>query len=192
MIIAITKYYHLRLHQGILQTPIKLYESGLEAMKQEGIKLSSINDKRAFLIDFLPIIYRSLRRDGFILDHIVYYNNSLRPFIERRNKNGKFLIYYDSTGRIVSESNYLNGKKNGQFLWFEANGDSLACENYINEVKSGEQREYYPGGKLGKVVHYQNGLLHGAHKTFDKEGKIEIDLNYKEGKNQKICQFNEI
>jgi putative transposase len=95
LIIAITKYYHLRLHKGIFQTPIKLYESGLEAMKQEGIKLSSINDKKAFLIDFLPIIYRSLRRDGFILDHIVYYNNSLRPFIERRNKYGKFLIRRD-------------------------------------------------------------------------------------------------
>jgi len=93
--IAITKYYHLRLHKGILQTPIKLYESGLVAMKQEGMKLSSINDKKAFLIDFLPIIYRSLRRDGFILDHIVYYNNSLRPFIERRNKYGKFLIRRD-------------------------------------------------------------------------------------------------
>ncbi|MSO14635.1 Transposase for transposon Tn552 [Rickettsiales endosymbiont of Trichoplax sp. H2] len=95
LIIAITKYYHLRLHKGIFQTPIKLYESGLEVMKQEGIKLSSINDKKAFLIDFLPIIYRSLRRDGFILDHIVYYNNSLRSFIERRNKYGKFLIRRD-------------------------------------------------------------------------------------------------
>jgi len=84
LIIAITKYYHLRLHTGISQTPLKLYESGLLAMKQHGKKLSYINDKKAFLIDFLPIIYRSLRKDGFMLDHIVYYSNALRPFIANR------------------------------------------------------------------------------------------------------------
>lgn len=95
LIIAITKYYHLRLHTGISQTPLKLYESGLLAMKQHGKKLSYINDKKAFLIDFLPIIYRSLRKDGFMLDHIVYYSNALRPFIANRDKYGKFLIRRD-------------------------------------------------------------------------------------------------
>ena len=95
LIIAITKYYHLRLHTGISQTPLKLYESGLLAMIQHDKKLSHINDKKAFFIDFLPIIYRSLRRDGFMLDHIVYYNNALRPFIANRDKHGKFLIRRD-------------------------------------------------------------------------------------------------
>lgn len=95
LIIAITKYYHLRLHTGISQTPLKRYESGLLAMKQHGKKLSYINDKKAFLIDFLPIIYRSLRKDGFMLDHIVYYSNALRPFIANRDKYGKFLVRRD-------------------------------------------------------------------------------------------------
>jgi putative transposase len=113
LIIAITKYYHLRLHTGISQTPLKLYESGLLTMKQHGKKLSYINDKKAFLIDFLPIIYRSLRKDGFMLDHIVYYNNSLRPFIANRDKYSKFLIRRDprDLSRIYvyleEEKNYL-------------------------------------------------------------------------------------
>jgi putative transposase len=95
LIIAITKYYHLRLHTGISQTPLKLYESGLLAMKQHDKKLFYINDKKAFLIDFLPIIYRSLRKDGFMLDHITYYSNTLRPFVINREKYGKFLIRRD-------------------------------------------------------------------------------------------------
>ena len=93
--IAITKYYHLRLHNGIFQTPLKLYKLGLVAMEQKDKKLSYIVDKKAFLIDFLPIIYRSLRRDGFILDHIVYYSNALRPFVTNKDKYGKFLIRRD-------------------------------------------------------------------------------------------------
>jgi putative transposase len=90
--IAITKYYHLSLHTGISQTPIKLYESGLVLMKENGKKLFFINNKKAFLIDFLPIIHRTLRKDGFMLDHIIYYNNTLRPLIANRDKYGKLLI----------------------------------------------------------------------------------------------------
>lgn len=95
LIIAITKYYHLRLHTGISQTPLSLYEAGLLVMKQQGKKRYYIQDKKAFLIDFLPIIYRSLRKDGFMLDHIVYYNNVLRQLIANRDKYGKFLIRRD-------------------------------------------------------------------------------------------------
>ncbi|RZI45290.1 transposase [Rickettsiales endosymbiont of Peranema trichophorum] len=95
LIIAITKYYHLRLHNGIDEVPIKRYERGLAMMKRDGQKLAVINNGKAFLIDFLPIIYRTLRRDGFMLDHIIYYNNALRSFIINREKYEKFLIRRD-------------------------------------------------------------------------------------------------
>lgn len=104
-------------------------------------------------------------------------------------KNGIFLVFYDSTGRIKFESNYLLGKKNGQFLEFEANGDSVLNENFINDLKSGEQRLYYEKGKIGKVVNYQNGLLNGSHKTFSVDGKLEIELYYKAGKNHGTWKY---
>jgi len=93
--IAITKYYHVKLHKGIGETPIRRYESGIELIKHNGKTLPYVHNRRAFLIDFLPIIHRSLRRDGFMVDHITYYNNALRPFIIEREKYGKFLIRRD-------------------------------------------------------------------------------------------------
>lgn len=93
--IAIIKYYHLKLHIGIHQPPIKLYESGVAKMKQVGVGFSNIQNEKAFLIDFLPIVHRTLRRDGFMLDHVAYYNNALRPFISERVKYEKFLIRRD-------------------------------------------------------------------------------------------------
>lgn len=93
--IAITKYYHLKVHTGIHQSPIKLYESGVVRMKQSGEAFATIQNGKAFLIDFLPIIHRTLRREGFMLDHIAYYSNALRPFISERAKYGKFLIRRD-------------------------------------------------------------------------------------------------
>ena len=64
-------------------------------MEEKDLKLLNVNNIKSYLIDFLPIIYRSLRRDGFMLDHIIYYTNCLRPMIEKRNRFGKFLIRRD-------------------------------------------------------------------------------------------------
>jgi putative transposase len=93
--IAITKYYHLKLHKGLHISPIKRYEQGIVHMKKSGIEFSPIKNEKAFLIDFLPIIYRTLRRDGFMVDHIAYYSNILRSFISDRKKYGKFLLKRD-------------------------------------------------------------------------------------------------
>ncbi len=95
MTIAITKYYHQKMHEGINQAPIKRYESGVEKMGNSGEKFAVIQNEKAFLIDFLPIIHRTLRRDGFIVDHIAYYNNALRPMISERVTHGKFIIRRD-------------------------------------------------------------------------------------------------
>ena len=93
--ISITKYYHMRLHKGINETPMQRYKNGLELMRQNRQTLYRPQNEKAFLIDFLPISYRKLRRDGFMLDHITYYSNTLRPLIAERERYGKFLIRRD-------------------------------------------------------------------------------------------------
>jgi len=94
-IIAITKYYHLKLHEGIKTTPLQRYKEGEALMKRDGIMFASIQNAKAFLIDFLPREYRILRREGFVLDHITYYSDGLRSLISESNKHGKFLIHRD-------------------------------------------------------------------------------------------------
>ena len=93
--ISITKYYHVRLHKGTNETPMQRYKNGLELMRQNKQTLYRSQNGKAFLIDFLPIAYRKLRRDGFMLDHITYYSNALRPLIAERERYGKFLIRRD-------------------------------------------------------------------------------------------------
>jgi len=93
--ISITKYYHVRLHKGTNETPMQRYKNGLELMRQNKQRLYRPQNGKAFLIDFLPISYRKLRRDGFMLDHITYYSNALRPLIAERERYGKFLIRRD-------------------------------------------------------------------------------------------------
>jgi len=98
-------------------------------------------------------------------------------------QNGPQKVFYDSTGQLRAEENYLNGKLHGRVCNFSRYGDTLRYLNYHEAVPDGEQREYYPNGKLAKVSHYVKGLIDGMHITYSTEGKVESLLSYKKGKN---------
>lgn len=94
--VAITKYYHLRPHEGIEgETPLGRYERGILALTANHKTIAVPRDPRTFLIDFLPVVRRSLQRDGITIDHITYYSTALRPWIQLRNQPAPLLIRSD-------------------------------------------------------------------------------------------------
>jgi putative transposase len=94
--VAIARYYHRRPHGGLAdETPLHRYEQGLQALAAAGKTVPAPRDPRAFLIDFLPVVRRSLQRDGITIDHITYYSPALRAWIQRRESPGPLLIRRD-------------------------------------------------------------------------------------------------
>ena len=94
--VAITKYYHLRPHEGVdNEIPLHRYEHGIQALTAANKTIPVPRDPRTFLIDFLPVVHRSLQRDGITIDHITYYSNALRPWIQSRNQPAPLLIRRD-------------------------------------------------------------------------------------------------
>ena len=94
--VAITQYYHRRPHGGLAdETPLHRYEQGLRALATADKTVPVPRDPRAFLIDFLPVVRRSLQRDGITIDHITYYSPALRAWIQRRESPGSLLIRRD-------------------------------------------------------------------------------------------------
>ena len=80
--VAITKFYHLRPHEGLDgETPLSRWTRGVELMCAEQRTIALPRNRRLFLIDFLPAFHRTLRRDGIVLDHITYVSNAFRPLI---------------------------------------------------------------------------------------------------------------
>jgi putative transposase len=95
--IAITQYYHKKVHSGLLQPPVERYKIGIlgdRTQKGRGIP-AQIRDRERFLIDFLPVEYRTIQRHGFMLDKIAYSSQALSPLIADRRKHTKFLIRRD-------------------------------------------------------------------------------------------------
>ena len=67
----------------------------MRALATEGLAPPSPRDPRAFLIDFLPVVRRTLRRDGVVIDHIHYFSDALKPWIERDGPPRRILIRRD-------------------------------------------------------------------------------------------------
>ncbi|BCW43960.1 hypothetical protein StoSoilB5_11440 [Arthrobacter sp. StoSoilB5] len=84
--------YHGSVHSSLHQTPAARWAEGIAASPTSP---SVAANPTAFLVDFLPVIRRTLSRTGFVIDHVHYFANALKPWIARRKKLGKFVIRRD-------------------------------------------------------------------------------------------------
>lgn len=83
--------YHASVHSGLGQTPAGRWAGGVA----ESTRNAVVTSPTAFLVDFLPVVRRSLTRTGFVIDHVHYFANALKPWIARRDRLDKFVIRRD-------------------------------------------------------------------------------------------------
>lgn len=98
---AIVGVYHHDLHRGIGTTPVAAWERGILGDGQvsgRGMP-TAIDDPRRFLIDFLPMERRLVRREGVFLHSIGYWADVLRTWIGERER---MIVRYDprDLGRV--------------------------------------------------------------------------------------------
>jgi putative transposase len=80
---AIAGVYHRDLHRGLGITPLAAWERGIagdDTMLGRG-EPTAVADPRRFLIDFLPIARRRVRRDGVALHSIAYWADVVSTWI---------------------------------------------------------------------------------------------------------------
>lgn len=90
---AIAGDYHGTPHRALAKTPFDAWSSALTSggmsLKVEG---TAIADPRRFLIDFLPIERRLVRRDGISLHSIHYWSDVLATWIGEKER---MIVRYD-------------------------------------------------------------------------------------------------
>jgi putative transposase len=92
--LAISGVYHRTVHRALEVTPLAAWERGLAG---DGVTLgcgepARVSDARRFLIDFLPLEHRLIRRDGVSLHSIHYWSDILRSWI---GEPRKVIVRYD-------------------------------------------------------------------------------------------------
>ena len=118
--LAIAGKYHQEIHATLRQVPLQRFTTGLTTPPPP------ISDPKAFLVDFLPLLRRRIQRRGFVIDHIAYFSNALRPWIAARQTTPPFLIPSQPAG---PESDLGLGAW-GTFLYRSALSDHAAPGDY--------------------------------------------------------------
>ncbi|MHC6220572.1 integrase catalytic domain-containing protein [Arthrobacter sp. MMS24-S77] len=70
--------YHGSVHTTLGQTPAGQWAAGVAASGAPSVTAN----QTSFLVDFLPIIRRTLTRTGFVIDHVHHFANALKPWID--------------------------------------------------------------------------------------------------------------
>ncbi|MEV0291895.1 Mu transposase C-terminal domain-containing protein [Kribbella sp. NPDC050820] len=83
--------YHGEIHESLIRPPAAVWA---EKVAESGAPVTVTNES-AFLVDFLPVIRRTLTRTGFQVDHVQYYSNALKPWIARRGQRDQFVLRRD-------------------------------------------------------------------------------------------------
>ena len=65
--------YHAEVHESLGRTPAAVWA---EKAAETGTP-PTVASETAFLVDFLPVIRRTLTRSGFVIDHVQYYCDAL-------------------------------------------------------------------------------------------------------------------
>lgn len=100
-LIQITKVYHQKVHSGIGRSPVKQWELGIFGdgiNKGIGIPIIPV-DAQALTLDFMPMIERTIQRQGVTIEGIHYYDPCLNHFINASelgtDKKRKFTFRLD-------------------------------------------------------------------------------------------------
>lgn len=91
---AITGVYHREVHAALGTTPLAAWERGMagDATSLGRGKPVAAPDPRRFLIDFLPIERRLIRREGISLHSVSYWSDVLRSWVAVPQK---MIVRYD-------------------------------------------------------------------------------------------------
>ena len=100
-----------------------------------------------------------------------WYKNKLVD--ESNYKEGKLdgehkKIYLN--GQISFQCNYIDDKKEGFYQTFSEEGKILECGNYTDNKKEGIIKFFYDNGNILKECNYEKGKLNGLYKEWDKNG----------------------
>lgn len=99
--------YHRRVHSGIDMSPLKKYRHGLLGDKStpgRGLP-PRVADEERLRLDFMPFVSRSVQAYGVVIDHVHYYHDVLRPWInatDPKNPKHKRMFTFRRDPRDIS------------------------------------------------------------------------------------------
>lgn len=134
-----------------------------------------------FLLLLCSVLTGCSPRDGNHRKH----DRSGRLMSDTQYQNGKIHgkeIEYHPSGRVKREADYVQGFKNGIEKFYDEKGNLTAEIGYAHGKVHGMTRQYYPNKKIKSKLPYRNGLLEGESQWFYPNGRLQAVSVYSGGK----------
>ena len=96
-------------------------------------------------------------------------------------KNGQ-LKKYGYEGHLTSIVNIRNGVKDGMEIMYDSQGRKIRETPYVNGKKHGTRRDLYPNGDTLATIPYQNNMRNGAAFVYYQDGRVQRRVMFKNDK----------
>jgi antitoxin component YwqK of YwqJK toxin-antitoxin module len=86
-------------------------------------------------------------------------------------RNGKWKSF-NKHAVLIAEGHYVNDKKHG--LWreyYDHTGTIMIEEEYVHGVQHGQFTSFHPNGKIFSQGRFHNGMREGYFRAYDEDGK---------------------
>jgi antitoxin component YwqK of YwqJK toxin-antitoxin module len=93
---------------------------------------------------------------------------------------------YLPNGKVLEESIYICGQRNGKQTEYFADGKPASVSNWKNDEREGEQLEYWDNGQVMDRSFWKEGELNGERTLYDRTGKAVLVLQYRSGRAQEM------
>jgi antitoxin component YwqK of YwqJK toxin-antitoxin module len=125
-----------------------------------------------------------------------------------RGKINGIVLEYDSIGNTITEGNYINGIREGEWKYqyndFQEhgvfadgmktgvwkahynNGNKLFIGEYLNDIPINEHKQFFPNGKIKEIGSYQRGEKEGEWRKYNNQGVVLITTEYRNGEEYKV------
>ncbi len=133
------------------------------------------------LLDTIPL------GEGVLKLRPKYANGTPSREMDYRNNeiDGVYKEYLPN-GKVLEESIYVCGQRNGKNTEFFADGKPLSVSNWKNDEREGEQLEYWDNGQVMDRSYWTEGELNGERTLYDRTGKAILVLQYRSGRVQEM------
>jgi len=118
-------------------------------------------------------LWKYYTRDKILFMEISFQNDVKHGICTRRST---------ATGSIIEESNYFNGRRDGEYKRYDTKGTLTSEGVYTNGRKSGKWTTYYPvNGEKKSEGEYVYGKREGVWAIYSSKGTLRAKGEYKYG-----------
>lgn len=157
----------------------------LRALVKRGKLYRKIGQNEPAIADFTKIIETN-KSDKSSLKDAYFFRGLTYKQMNEAGKMKEDLAKAESLGSKLVEGEYVQGVKQGTFIWYHANGNMATKGNYVDDQLEGDYHTYHPNGQASVKGTYKAGKVEGLYTWYDSNGKKKEEGHFKAGKKDGI------